>query len=421
MSKVKINTLYKAKYLQKELYIFNTNIISKLKSLNFKGSQHLGFDDIAINYSVKGFNNIINFCNLLYKNNIKYLLVIASKQTQLMLQSALEFIFGKYDFYSDVKIKLIFINNEDTKVNIESKIYAYFHHCDIKHTGIMFLDVFDNINKLKSKWLVELVLSKFNQHASEFFVQKLIYFIGKKEWFANLAKYNIPDSNILFVSSSVHNQFSFFSELYLVLLATQGVNLNKLIHGYKNISESIYANDSYFNKALGMFLHLVNFYNENNTKKDISLNIFVGYDDFLENLSKVFAYHFNMLTVRKKVFNDSCVFSRDISSIGQSILSNGLPKTLFYFVFKRKYFDYQLSSNIDFDDLLSNLSNFTLHAFKNTSLNSFNNYFISYIDDSKSVEIEIANNDEEALGELIGLLYWSKILYAIYYDLDLFT
>ncbi|TDV23278.1 glucose-6-phosphate isomerase [Mycoplasmopsis mustelae] len=415
MSKIKFHASYKPKINTNIIEDFNYELLQKLKSLNFQGSENLGFDDIAINYSVKGFNDIIAQCDLLYKNNIEYLLVVSSKETELILKAAIKFIFGPNDFNADKKIKLIFINNEDTKINIQKKVHYYFQLSNISYMGVMFLDVFSDNNKEKNIWLVEHILSKFNQQASDFFIKRLIYYIGKKEWFSYLKKYNIPEKNILFVSSSVHNKYSFFSEICLVILATQGVNLTKLIHGYKSVSESLNSDEQYFNKALSLVLHLINFY-ELNTVDKTKLNLFVGYDSFLFELVSVFALHFNLITIKDKVFNDSCIFPENISSIGQPVLSNGLEKILFYFVFDRKYFDYRSSSNVDYDDLLSKFSSFTFDEFNKISLNAFDNYFVSYTDNSKSVRLEIQQNDEEALGELIGILYWAKILYCIYHD-----
>ncbi|VEU69326.1 Uncharacterised protein (plasmid) [Mycoplasmopsis canis] len=58
----------------------NKEIIEKIRSLNFEGSENLYFDDIAINYSINGIVDIIKYCNNIYKNGVEHLIVWASQR-----------------------------------------------------------------------------------------------------------------------------------------------------------------------------------------------------------------------------------------------------------------------------------------------------------------------------------------------------
>ncbi|UWV79216.1 hypothetical protein NW072_03980 [Mycoplasmopsis felis] len=164
----------------------------------------------------------------------------------------------------------------------------------------------------------------------------------------------------------------------------------------------------------------MNFYKLVNNNDKLLLNLFLSYDTFLDSFAKLFTYELNKLTYNQNIINDYTYFPENITSTIQPILSFPYLKQIIYLDIKEKYFDYQPSSNIENDDAISHLNYFTLNSLKEISINNFNNYYQSYTESSYSFTLEIQRNTEEALGKLIGILYWTKIFYGIFFDINPF-
>ncbi|VEU69327.1 Glucose-6-phosphate isomerase B (plasmid) [Mycoplasmopsis canis] len=186
-------------------------------------------------------------------------------------------------------------------------------------------------------------------------------------------KHKIPNNNIFIVSSDINENYSFFSEISLIILATQGINIKKLVDGYKSNSTKVLNHDLYFNSALKLAFYLNQDISKSKNGKINALrniNLFVSYDSSLNISSNLFSHLYNPLTIKQNTFSDYAFFPTDISKIGQSVLSNKIPKLIIYLTFKQNNFDFQSSSIIDEDDLLSNFEHVTLNQIKNASLNA---------------------------------------------------
>ncbi|QNM93878.1 hypothetical protein H9M94_01220 [Mycoplasma sp. Pen4] len=391
-------------------------IIEQIKSLNFKGSSFLGFDDIAINFTLNGVDQILSFVDKLYKRNIDILIIWTKKEIQIGIEAALEFIFGKYDYNQDKKIQLVFINEQQTPEYIDKEITYQLNKNQDKNISLLFLDSFGNNES--QKYSIETFISKFNHQASEFLIQKSIYYIGSRKTYTSITNVNVPYENIFFVSDDIHSEYSLVSELSMILLATQGVNIQNMIDGYANMSQKILNPDIYFNVALDLAM----VFNANLSKKEHHgvNNIFIAYDVFAKKLAKLFSYMFNKTTLELGVLNSALDFPTQISTYGQTLLTSDDSIFVNFITIKEKLFDYQTSSNLENDDLIDQLKPLTINQFNAESFTTFNNYLTSYNSDLKSIQIEIQNNSEQALGELISLLYWSRIFYCVLNDLDSF-
>ncbi|EIE41062.1 hypothetical protein MCANUF31_00365 [Mycoplasmopsis canis UF31] len=401
----------------------NKEIIEKIRSLNFEGSENLYFDDIAINYSINGIVDIIKYCNNIYKNGVEHLIVWASQTTQKLINSCLDFVLGKNNFHNENKIKLHFIDGYDKLTITKQKLDKYFKEDKNNKIAIIFLDGFIELNEGKINQMINLILSKFSEKSSDFLIKKMIYFIGKNEWFQHLKKHKIPNNNIFIVSSDINENYSFFSEISLIILATQGINIKKLVDGYKSNSTKVLNHDLYFNSALKLAFYLNQDISKSKNGKINALrniNLFVSYDSSLNISSNLFSHLYNPLTIKQNTFSDYAFFPTDISKIGQSVLSNKIPKLIIYLTFKQNNFDFQSSSIIDEDDLLSNFEHVTLNQIKNASLNAFNDYLLSFNEATDVLRIDFENQSEEVFGEFISILYWSKIFYGIINNINPF-
>ncbi|WP_027121566.1 hypothetical protein [Mycoplasma leonicaptivi] len=417
MSKIKIID-YKFENFQNR--ITNKEIIEKLKSLNFKGSENLIFDDVAINFSINGFKYIIEYCDMLYEKNIDYLIIWCSKETQLAIESCLNFIFGKFDFHKQEKIKLFFINTEKDLVLFKNKLNYFFQNSTKNNLAIMFCDGFSDCKNREPEVYVDILYSKFTELASDFLIKKLIYFVGKSEWLKFIDKIGIPPKNILITNSNINKHFCFFSETVLIILATQGVELKKLINGYKANAVFLENSDDFFNKSLALAKFVSQNLNSDYNIKNTQLNLFISYDSFLDFTIKNTSFNFANLFIKKNIFSDYLFFPENVSQMTQIILSESLKKLIIYFQVKQKFFDFEPSPIVNDDDLLTKLNHFSLNKILYTSQETFNNYLLSFNSFVKTIKIEIDDNSEEAYGELISLIYWAKIFYGIIHNLDPF-
>ncbi|WLP85882.1 hypothetical protein [Mycoplasma seminis] len=413
---IKPNYYQDAESLEKENQIANETI-SKIKALNFDGSSFLGFDDIALNFGINGIERIIEFCNKLYKRKTNTLIIWTSKYNELAIKACLEFIFGKSDFHKDKKIELVFINEQLPQDIVSNKINYYLRENEQENISLLFLDSLgysDNQQKAISNFI-----SKFNYHSSEFLIKKSIYFIGRKMIFGKVNNISIPRENTFFVSNDIHPQYALLSEIGLILLATQGINIEKVIAGYTEANKQILKSDIYFNVALKYALYLNENLKPNNASGFVNLNI--AYDLFLNNLTAYASYTFSFISKANKISNTSALFPNEISSWAENILSGPNNKFITFWTLNQRFFDYQLSSNIENDDLIDQLKSYTMNQFKDKSYDVFLNYLNSFNDDVNSIELKIENNSEEALGELISLIYWSKIFYCVMNDINPFN
>ncbi|WP_117275405.1 hypothetical protein [Mycoplasmopsis edwardii] len=401
----------------------NQELIEQIKSLNFKGSENLHFDDIAINYSINGISEIVKFCNKIYKNGVEHLIVWASHKTKQSIQACLNFLFGQYDPNAENKIKIYFISGLDELRVTKKKLNKYFQEDVDNKIAIAFLDGFIEASPEKINQIINITLSKFNEKTSRFLIKKLIYFIGKNEWLKYLENHEIPNENIFLISSDIHDKYAFFSEISLVILATQGVNIQKLVEGYKNSVQNIFNYDLYFNSALKLAWYLSQ--NDGNIRKverhKLShINLFISYDTFLNNSAGLMSYLLNFSTLQKNAFCDFAAFPEDITKVGQAVLSDSISKLIIYLNFQQKEYDFQPTSLISDEDMLSKYEHASLQQINKNSLNAFNDYLLSFNDYVDVLKIDFDRNSEEVFGEFMSILYWSKIFYCIINDLNPF-
>ncbi|MHA3786045.1 hypothetical protein ACX1M3_01420 [Mycoplasma sp. Z463D] len=417
MSLISINPKYyqEKNTLNQEAKVASETI-AKVKSLNFKGSSFLGFDDIALNFKINGIDRIVDFCNKLYRRKTNTLIIWGKKENEIAIRACLQFIFGASDYHQDKKIELVFINEQLPEHIVSKIINHYLNDNKQDNIALLFLDSLGYDDKQQDS--IRNFISKFNYQSSEFLIKNSIYFIGRKNIFSTIDNISIPRENAFFVSNDIHSDYALLSEIGLVLLATQGVNIEKLIAGYTEASKNILNPDVYFNNALKIALYLVE--NDQMNQQGGFINQNIAYDLFLDKYVKFFASSLNKATLQQNILNTSTLFPNYIPWQSEDILSGLRNKFVIFWTLKQRFFDYQLSSNIENDDVIDELKSYTINQFNEKSYDVFLNYLTSFNDDVKAVEIAVENNSEEALGELISLCYWSKIFYSIINDFDPF-
>ncbi|QCZ36591.1 hypothetical protein [Mycoplasma nasistruthionis] len=418
MNQIKIikNYYQTQQQIANDINLSNT-IIQKVQSLNFKGSSYLGFDDITLNFTINGYERIIQFCNLLYEKQINLLIIWTKPEIQKAIEASINFVLGLNDFDKSKKIRLVFVNESQNDLLINRQITKELNENNKETVGLLFLDSFGaekaHLNSIKN------FLSQFNRYASDFLIKKSIFYVGRSISYVDTLNLNVPRENCLFVSDDVHPQYSLLSEIGLVILALQGINVQKVIEGYAKASESLSEFDIYFNKALDLALILNN--NFKNNEDSTFMNHLIAYDTSLNNFLGYFAYLFNKTTLAQNILNTNCSFPKQINTYAQNLLSGPIYTLASFWVVKNKSFDFQLSSNIENDDLIDQIKNYTVNQIKNSSYETFSTYLNSFNDTLNSFTVEINSNSEFALGQLINLLYWSRIYYCVINDIDPFA
>lgn len=407
--------------LQNEVYLEkNKEIIEKVKSLNFLGSEYLNFDDIAINYSINGIDAIIKFCNNIYSNGIKHLIVFASSMTTNLIKSCINFILGKNNYSNHKRIKLHFVDGQKQLYVIKQKLDKYFSEDENNNIAIAFTDGFYELSPQKNSDIVNMIMAKFSERSSFFLIDKLIFFIGKRQWLNYLENHKIPNKNIHIISSSLNETFLFYTEISLILLATQGINIKKLVEGYAKNQYHIFEYDLSLNLSLKLAWFFSTSQFEEQHKNLKQLNLFVSYDKNLNFLATSIPSLLNNLLSENNVFCDSANFPSDISKIGQMLLTSKIPKAIIYLTINQNNFDFQPTTDVQYNDLLTGIDYSTIHSLKNLSYQVFNDYLISYNSFVTNLEINFAKQNEETFGEFISIIYWAKIFYGIINKLNPF-
>ncbi|QIW62462.1 hypothetical protein [Mycoplasmopsis gallinacea] len=419
MIKIKSKNLsFENEFFKEDKFKQSNSLIEKLQSLDFKGSEYLAFNDIALNFAVTGIDKIINFCNYLYDQKIEQLIILTTYEIRLSVEAALEFLYSKNDINKEHKIKLIFINEFESYESVNEKINHFFNNISKRKIRLLFIDNFNKNQKLRQ--ISSFILNRLATIASDFLVKKYIYYIGKKRSYKIFENYNLPIQNVLIASEDTNNNYPLFSEVSLVLLATQGVNVAKLIQGYKNITDNLFKDQIYDKIAIDMSIYYSVITDLNSKSYCPDLNLFIGYDSNLTKSVKLAAHLFNKSTLSKNLYNDAVTLSEQLPILGQSIISGENNKSIIYFRFKEKKYNYQLSSIVNDFEFPIKYEKFTIEEINEQSFNVFNNYLTSFNDLVQTIELEIDINDEVNLGEFFGLLYWCKILYCIQQDIDPF-
>ncbi|MBD5788942.1 hypothetical protein MSGX11T_02891 [Mycoplasma synoviae GX11-T] len=413
MSNVNIkNNNYDKNYLI-ENERFLSRQISKIVSLDFDRSENIAFNDIANSFSKKnsGIKHIVNFCDNIYNLNLDYLLILTPSDLKISILACLDFVLGKQDFNEDKKIKFIFIDESESSSSIDEKIDYFFEKVRDNRVGLLFIDEIVKNEKLKK--VGQNLIIKFNKFSSHFIVKKYLFYVGKRSLFSqNYENLNLLKENILFSSEDIHNDYNIFSENVLIFLALKGINISKLIDGYEIEVNKIFFKTSEMPKSLDLAVSLYEARNELFVEEDTQKIFFVAYDDFLINISKLFSIKYQKLLSKYRAFCDYLHFPRQIYSVGQIVLNGAKNIFMIYLTINNKIFDFQFSSNLN-DNYGQDFENYTLNEMKRHSKDVFDNNFLSLNPSSKSIEINLENNKEQTLGELLAILYWSKIFYSM--------
>ncbi|WP_025755531.1 hypothetical protein [Mycoplasmopsis cricetuli] len=389
---------------KEELKIFK-KIYEKINNLGFENSRYLTFSDIVENFAISGVGKIIEFVNALYKNNIGQLIVICNSQLALEIEGIIKYILGIGDLYLDHKINITFITeNESNKVILE-KIKHVFERQKEHKSKIIFTSNIENINHLKNIFkFICLVVSKLKYSSS--ISNDLFYYIGPPSDEYSFLYSKLKKQNLFFSSNTFHFNYSAFSSLSLILLATQGINIAKFVKGYTKALKTFKNNDIYKNDALRFAWYLF--------KHDFKIFFFVSVNKETHFLVRSFAYQLNKSKLVKQTWFETFSLPEDIPIITQPLTNSDLyiEKSIMIFNINYLNYDFQFTSDINQEDTLKDHDLNTLLSFTNAMQKNFLNLAVSINSQLKISYLKLENTKDETCGMIIAFIYWTKIFLA---------
>ncbi|QGZ97845.1 hypothetical protein GE118_03475 [Mycoplasma sp. NEAQ87857] len=399
--KLNKNYLFDSKEEKRYFAHFKQEVNNKLSKLAFNDAEFMNFEDIAYNFKLNGIHQIINFCNLFYELKIHTLIIFCSEEIKQSIQSCINFLLmNQINNKSELKIKLIFIN-QNTSINRFVDVLNSFNH----KIGLLYLDTLLDLQSNKMYY--------YNQWIINFLKQEKIsyeqFYIGKDN---KLIHKLFNEKHILLVSEYFNQNYSIFSEVVLVILATQGINIKKIIDGYV-------AYTGKNNRLKYLSYELASFWSKYQINNK-TFNVFASCHHFLNDLSSLFAFLLNKSSLNEHLINTSINLPSDISSLGQYLLDGNHNKIITYLDIKRSYFDFQFSDNVLDDDMLDQWNISTINQYYKYTHEVFNTQLTSFNKDIKSISITCETNNEIYLGALVSIFYFAKIYYCLYNNLHPF-
>ncbi|EFF41854.1 glucose-6-phosphate isomerase [Mycoplasmopsis alligatoris] len=394
--------------VQNDLIETNKMLLSK----NLTDFEYLEFNDIAFNYSITGIKRIIKMCNNLKSNcveSLKELFIFAPSFQINNIMAALNFVLGESYFYKKHALKITFLEFHESYSSLQEKI-DYLNTKTRRDFGIIILgDLKKNPSFEK---IIKRSLSDVQSNLGARFLKKNVFIIGKYSTVELFKNININSSNIFVTSDNIADNNTFFTESCLFPIALCGIDILKLVKGYKDISLNAYSIDLENNLALRFASHL--FHDLYNLGLDRThLNIIASDSKNMKHLLDLHLFNQNILNISKDIASIGFYGNENIYTQGQMLVDGNKNKSILYFTINEEKIDYQPSSEVDHNDGFTHLEINSLNKFKKDSYLVFRNYLSSFSANIKILEVTIDAFNEETFGGLIALIYYANIYYAM--------
>ncbi|WP_041594048.1 hypothetical protein [Mycoplasma crocodyli] len=393
--------------IQDELIDINKNLLSK----NIVDFENLEFNDIAFNYSISGITKIINMCKNLQDNcedRLEELFIFAPSYHINNILSALNFLYGESYQYKKNSIKITFFEHYESSDSLQQKL-NYLNSKIKRNYGIIVLGELD-----KNKYFTSFVKKVFADVQSSLgprFLKNNIFIIGKYHTVNLFKNIKINPYNIFVTPDNISDNNAFFTENTLFPLALIGVDILKLVKGYKETSLNSTSIDLENNLALKLASNL--FHDLYNFGLDRThLNIIGSESKRLKNILDIHLFNQNIFNISRDIVSIGFYGNENIHTQGQMLIDGNKNKSIIYFVVDGEDIDYQPSSEVDVVDGFYNLEINSLNKLKNDSYVVFRDYLSSFSANIKILEISLSDYSEETLGNLIALIYYLNIYYA---------
>ncbi|WP_036434578.1 hypothetical protein [Mycoplasmopsis columboralis] len=379
-------------------------IQNKLQSLKFENSEYLAFSEIAENFKISGIDKIINLINHFYQNNFNNLIIFGTPQLEIEFNAIKEFVLSKFDPYKEYKLQCYFINTQETIEAIVNKL-QYLQRSNFNNNAFIFTDKYPKAKQLQTHFQIT---KKILEHdIDEHILKNNLFYIGKYTSELEQVYEEFLKTNIILTSENIHDKYIAFSDLMLLLIGSQGIDIKKYINGYSMINQRFIKGELGKNEAFKLAWNLFS--------NNLNCVSFVCHLQELQYIGKAFAYNLNTLNSIPNRWYESVNFTSDSSYITQNIINGNInnKKALINLEVSYTNYDFQFTSDINNLDTLSEFDLLTLGDMQKIAQKSLTNYSESMNPDIIWINIKTENTKEESCAMLIALIYWTKIYLAM--------
>ncbi|WP_027120469.1 glucose-6-phosphate isomerase [Mycoplasmopsis lipofaciens] len=380
-------------------------IINGIKHKSLDGYENFGFHELALNFGDSNLKELHDFAKILVNNNIRDLIILTNTININNFKTGFQFLF-KYDLLQKNKIKFHFINEDLETLNWFTTYNNLKHLISKKTTGV-FICKFSKFNDLFFNF-AKVIVNNFQQNIGYYRALEKIFLIGKETLEQQFEFLEISSKNRLVIPNILNNNYSFFSEINLLLLLLQGADLDELLEGYSSASDNFTGLDLEKNLAFqyGYIRYI--------QKKYRNTNLLIGNNKILKNCLALLSSFNNNLFIKNDIFTSEIIFNNEIYTYGQYLLDNNKNIYVTYFEIDAEKNDFRISDEINFDDGLIKLKESAISYYAK-SVNDGVVATLTNIANIPLTRITIENNSEFSLGYLINFLYWS-LIYECYLD-----
>ncbi|VDR41552.1 Glucose-6-phosphate isomerase [Mycoplasmopsis caviae] len=401
MATINLNAYnYSPDFKNESLVNRGKNLIRDIKLKNIEGFEHFGFHELALNFSNFNVRELNNFVKLITKQKIGEILILASGKIIENFNAGFNFLF-EYDLLREHKIKFSFINID----NMSQDYYGIYEKIKDKfcqrNTGI----ILSSFNKFNEQTLnfVKLLMNYLQLNDGYYRALERVFLISKESLEKQLEFLHIPLQNRLISPNILSNNFSFFSEINMLLLILKGANINDLVEGYSSGCVSWLSGNLEQNKA---FQYAYIRYCLKNDKKS---DLLIGSDERFSGILKLYSSINNMRFLGSKHICMSATFSQDIYTYGQYLIDNNRNFFTSVFSLENEKIDFRISDEI-------NNTKDGLESYKDNRISSYSKALqkgylntLSNVASLPVFSIELESGSELSLGYIVGFLYWSYI------------
>ncbi|QZE12602.1 hypothetical protein [Mycoplasma sp. Ms02] len=372
---------------------------------NFK---YADYNSFFLNISSSLLNRVINACHGIYDREIDSIVVFCDYYTMHFVKSAIQFLNGELDLLSNQRAELIFINKDESGANISKKLdYTFKKFRKIATFYVTRNEESSNFKKI----FLGFVKDVYSRYGYEWMRSNTFLFTDKI-LDSDLQKLRVKEENIFFNNLLIKNNFGFFTEAVLVLLAYQGINIKKILNGYKIAVNNSYLVDQNYNLSYKLLDIIIDI--------NSSSNLMV----LLSKLSNTFLlaswFKEMMLKLSSKMYTDSVIFAPTANSYSQSLFSGKGNKGVLSLNLKSQFFDYKITSDVNNQDGLNQYGISQINESIENLFDLYKQHLTSFKQGNSYSEIVIDTNDEENYGELLGILSQALIFVSIVSKKSLF-
>ncbi|MBU4690190.1 glucose-6-phosphate isomerase [Mycoplasma sp. ES3157-GEN-MYC] len=376
-----------------------TGIIRGIKLKTIVGFENFGFHELALNFGQFNLNEITDFAERIIKQNTKNIIIFTDSRTRDNINAAMDFVYF-YDLLGANKIKYEIINCDESYTNWFDK-YEFFKktYC-FENTSF----VFTKLNTFTDSFVefIKVFLNYMQLKNGYYRTLERCFIIGKQCLEDQLNFIETVEDNRLISPNILDERFSFFSEINLLLMHINGININNVLEGYTSASIDFTSEDIKNNLAFQYgYINSV-------LKYEKKQNILIGGNQSLNKLLLIQAKLSNENIQKHNNLTNTMCFPEDIYTYAPYTIGMNHRFFASYITFHQEKTDFRITPELNEND--------GIPAFKQNRLSEANKLItdgvlttLSHIANIPLCQIILNNNSEGVLGAYVCFIYWSQI------------